>query len=406
MNPKQIDDSIYCIHADLHDLPLFEGIWSLPTGVSINSYVVRGEKTALIDLTENASDACEQLESALSKIGCGFSSIDYLVLNHLEPDHSGLLKEFRRRNPNAIILSTQKGMKLIEAFYGITEKTRVVESGDSIDLGGKTLVFYETPNVHWPETMMTWQPESGTLFSCDCFGSFGALGETVFDDELSGDQCRAFETESLRYFANVIASFSSFVTGAVKKLDEAKVLAALKCVAPSHGVVFRKNPREIIDRYIRYAQYAEKGEKRIAVVWGSMYGNTERGLDSVIRGIKAEGAPYTTHRVPDDHISDVLTAAYKSAGIVLAMPTYEYAMFPPMAWTLDMFKRKHIKAKTVLRIGSWGWVGGAKREYDAVLESLKWTSIDSVEWQGFPDAETELLLERRGRELAKAVLAL
>ncbi|GMO50339.1 MAG: FprA family A-type flavoprotein [Treponemataceae bacterium] len=406
MKSKQITDSIYCIRADLYDLPFFEGIWSLPTGVTINSYLVRGQKTALIDLVEDAADAPAQFESALSGLGCDFSSIDYLILNHLEPDHSGYLKEFRVKNPRAVIVSTEKGIKLIEAFYGITDNTRAVKSGDSIDLGGKTLVFYETPNIHWPETMMTWQPESGTLFSCDGFGSFGALGNSVFDDELTPEQLRAYDAESLRYYANIVASFSSFVTSAIKKLDELKILNALACVAPSHGIVYRKNPRGIVEQYARYASYAKQGEKEIAVVWGSMYGNTKRGLDAVIKGIEAEGVPYTLCRVPNDHISDILAAAYKSAGIVLAMPTYEYAMFPPMAWTLDMFKRKHINGKTALRIGSWGWSGGAKREYDALLESLKWTSVEPVEWQGCPTAETESLLEQRGRELAKAVLAL
>jgi flavorubredoxin len=405
MKAAKIADSVYCIHADLNNVPLFEGIWSLSSGVSINSYVVKGEKIALIDLVEDAADAPAQYESALASFGCAFESVDYLILNHLEPDHTGYLKEFRARNPNAIILSTQKGVKLIESFYGISNGVRAVESGDVIDLGGKKLVFYETPNIHWPETMMTWQPETGTLFSCDGFGSFGAPGDRIFDSEFSQAEHETFEKESLRYYANVIASFSAALLTAIKKLTDLGILEKVACVAPSHGIVWQQNPKTIIDRYIRYASYAKNPEKEIAVIWSSMYGNTKRGLDEVIRGIEAEGVPFSMFRVPDDHVSFVLPAAYKSAGLVIAMPTYEYAMFPPMAWTLDIFKRKHITGKTVLRIGSWGWVGGAKREYDALLGDLQWKSLESVEWAGTPLSDVKELLNQRGRELAKAVLA-
>jgi flavorubredoxin len=136
-----------------------------------------------------------------------------------------------------------------------------------------------------------------------------------------------------------------------------------------------------------------------------MYGNTRQGLDAVIRGIEQEGVPYSIHQVPDENVSYVLADAYKSTGLVLAMPTYEYAMFPPMAYVLDIFRRKHIFGKTVLRIGSWGWVGGARKEYEATIENLKWTSLESVEWAGAPGAEDLKTLEARGRDLAQAVIA-
>jgi flavorubredoxin len=404
MKAQKISDAVYCIHTDLQDVGYFEGIWNLSTGVSLNAYLVKGEKTALIDLVEDAGGAPARFEEALASAGSGFSSIDYLVLNHLEPDHTGYLKKFRSQNPGAVIVSTQKGLKLVESFYGVTQGVRAVANGDTLDLGaGQVLTFYETPNVHWPETMMTWHAKSGTLFSCDGFGSFGALGTRAFDDEFSEAEHAVFEKESERYYANIVASFSAFVLGAVKKLADAGVAEKIRCVAPSHGIVWRKDPGRIIDRYVKFANWAKSPEKEIAVIWGSMYGNTKAGMDAVVRGIEAEGAPCTVHRVPDEHISFVLAAAYRSAGLVIAMPTYEYAMFPPMAWTLDMLRRKHIAAKTVLRIGSWGWVGGAKREWDAILAELKWNGLEPVEWPGLPDEETLALLEQRGRELARQV---
>jgi flavorubredoxin len=292
-------------------------------------------------------------------------------------------------------------VNLVKSFYKIDSGLRTVKDGDTLDLGGgKILSFFEVPNIHWPETMVTWEPLSGTLFSCDAFGSFGALGNRIFDDEFSPEEHDFFEKETLRYYANIVASFSTFVERGMQKLEKLPV----KVVAPSHGMVWRKSPQTILDRYLRYASYAKgPGEQEIAVIWGSMYGNTKLGLDAVIRGIEGAGVPYSIHRVPDENVSWVLADAYKSGGMVLAMPTYEYAMFPPMAQVLDIFRRKHITGKTVLRIGSWGWVGGAKKEYQAAIEGLSWTNLDPLEWAGAPGPEDLAALEAAGRNLAEAV---
>jgi flavorubredoxin len=245
--------------------------------------------------------------------------------------------------------------------------------------------------------MVTWDAASGTLFSCDAFGSYGALGDRVFDDEFNEKEHAFFEQECLRYYATIVSSFSAFVERAIQKLSALDI----KCIAPSHGLLWRKDPKKIIDRYVKYASWAKgPAEKEIAVIWGSMYGNTKAAVDAVVRGIEKEGVPYTLHQVPDEDVSYALAAAYKSSGLVIAMPTYEYACFPPMAYVLDIFRRKHIFGKIALRIGSWGWVGGAKKEYDACLGNLKWDSLESFEWAGYPTEEDFSVLEGRGRELA------
>jgi flavorubredoxin len=400
MKAHTIADSIFCVYADIASSDLFEGIWPIPKGVSLNSYLVKGEKTALIDLIRDWSDAPRQIEEALAEAGANFESIDYLILNHLEPDHTGWLGEFRKRNPKAEIIATAKGINLVKSFYKEETGLRAVKDGDKLDLGGRELTFFETPNIHWPETMMTWDSTSGTLFSCDAFGSFGALGGRVFDDQFSAEELSLYESEELRYYANIVSSFSTFVERGIQKLAELNI----KCVAPSHGIVWRKSPNTIIERYLKYARYSKgEAEASIAVIWGSMYGNTKQGLDAVIRGIEAEGVPYTVRRVPDEDVSYALADAFKSKALVLAMPTYEYAMFPPMAYVLDIFRRKHIFGKTVLRIGSWGWVGGAKKEYEAAIEALKWESVPSMEWAGAPTAQELAVLEERGKELARSI---
>lgn len=401
MKAYSIADSVYALHADIDSEDLFEGIWPIPHGVSLNSYVVKGDKTALIDLVRDWCSAPKVLEAELDSICVKMSEIDYLVLNHLEPDHTGWLAEFRKLNPKVEILTTAKGVELVKSFYKETEGLRAVKSGDTLDLGkGKVLTFVEAPNVHWPETMVTYEASSGTLFSCDAFGSFGKLGDRVFDDQFSDEERAFFEKETLRYYANIVASFGVFVKRAVEKLSALDI----KVVAPSHGLVWRRDPRRIIDLYVKYADYLDgKREKEICVVWGSMYGNTKRGLDAVIRGIEAEGVPYTLHRVPNEDVSFILADAYKSEGIVIAMPTYEYKMFPPMAYALSIFERKHVKGRKALRLGSWGWVGGARKEYEELIVPLKWDCLDSVEWAGGAGPEDLTTLYERGRELARRV---
>jgi flavorubredoxin len=403
MQAKKISDKIFALHADVWTDDLFEGIWPIPDGVSLNSYLVKGEKTALIDLVRDWSGAPAALEEGLALAGVKFSDIDYLILNHLEPDHTGWLAEFRRACPKAVIVSTAKGLALVQSFYKISEGLRAVATGDELDLGaGTVLKFFEAPNVHWPETMVSYEPSSGTLFSCDAFGGFGALGERIFDDEFSESEHAAFEAESLRYYANIVASFSSFVLKAVDKLAGLDI----RVVAPSHGIVWRKNPKQIIERYVKYASYAEGGrDKVVCVIWGSMYGNTKKGLDAALEGLNDEGVPYVAHRVPNVDVSYVLADAYRCEGVLIAMPTYEYKMFPPMAYALDILARKHVTGRSALRIGSWGWVGGAKKEYDEHLSALKWNCLESVEWAGSPDADTLALLRERGRALGRMVKA-
>ncbi|MCL2600438.1 MAG: FprA family A-type flavoprotein [Treponema sp.] len=403
MKSRSIADGVFCIHADLGSDELFEGIWPIPHGVSLNAYVVKAGKTALIDLVCNSGADSGQFEDGLSSIGLSFSQIDYLVLNHLEPDHTGWIGEFGWRNPGAEIIATQKGCNLVKSFHKIENALRPVKDGDTLDLGGgRVLTFFEAPNVHWPETMVTWDSASGTLFPCDAFGSFGALGERVFDDEFDETEHAFFEGESRRYYANIVSSFSGFVEKAVRKLEGLDI----KCIAPGHGMIWRRDPQRIVNRYLKYASWAKgPAEKSITVIWGSMYGNTKAGVSAVIEGIEQEGVPYAVHRVPDENISWILADAYRSSGLVIAMPTYEYAMFPPMSYVLDIFRRKHIHGKKVLRIGSWGWVGGARKDYEAAIEVLKWESMEPHEWPGHP-TETDLeTLRERGRDLARAVLS-
>jgi flavorubredoxin len=404
MKTVKIAEGIYWLGLSVTTNDLFEGIWPIPHGVTLNAYLVKGEKIALIDLVRDWGGAPSYVEEQLREIGVDIKSIDYLVLNHLEPDHTGWLGILREINPKIQIYTTEKGVKLVESFYCITEGVHGVKSGDKLELGGgKTLVFQEIPNVHWPETMVTYEPSTKVLFSCDAFGSFGALRGSIFDDETPASYSEYYDEETLRYYANIVGPFSSFVLKAIEKAGALDI----KVIAPSHGLIWRGNPMKIVKRYVRLANYMnEPAEPKVTVVWGTMYGNTERIVREIISGISSEGVAVDVFKVPDDNVSFILASAWESAGLVMAMPTYEYKMFPPMRYVLDIFAQKHVWHKKVLRCGSYGWIGGAEKEFVEKTKDLKWDIIGSLEYPGTPkkaDLEKGFAM---GKELAQKVKAI
>jgi len=403
MNPVALAPDIYRISANIGSRDLFEGIWPIPNGVSLNSYLVKGrDKTALIDLVKDWEGAADTVSRQLKTLGIGIQEIDYLILNHMEPDHTGWLQQMKQQNPRMQILCTKKAVPLVEAFYGITDSVRAVAGGEQLDLGGKQLQFFDAPNIHWPETMVTYEASTGILFSCDAFGSFGQVHEAVFDDQLSELEHKFFEEETLRYYANIVSSFSRFVERAIDSLSSLNI----SMIAPSHGVIWRKNPGKIVADYQRLASYMQgPAEAEVTVVWSSMYGNTEAMVDAVTSGVEAAGVPVHIHRVPQDHVSFVLASAWRSSGIIAGMPTYEYKMFPPMYAVLDVLERSRVMNRRAFRFGSYGWSGGAQKQFDEFTASMKWKCQDPVEFQGAQSKEDRDRAFSQARTLAEEILA-
>lgn len=385
MRKLKIADGIHMLTMNVEEI-LFEGIWELANGVTLNSYIVQGEKTAIIDGVIGWDGIPETLYKNLEEIGVDPQNIDYLIVNHMEPDHSGWISNFRKIKDNFTVICTEKAAKMVASFYG-EENIRVVKEGDTLDLGkGKVLSFHPVPNVHWPDTMYTYERSTKTLFSCDMFGAFGMMGEHCFDDQLTAEEIDFFEREGIRYYSNVMATFTASVK---KSIEKAKTLE-LGTIAPGHGPVYRSNPQKIIDDYIRYTKYAEgAGKNEVTILWGSMYGMTRKAVDYVESILQREGVKYNKLEMPLDTESEMVATVFKSAAIIIAAPTYEYKLFPPVATALNEVGRKKITGKAAFRFGSYGWSGGAEKELAEIVERnrMNWQFIESVEFEGAPKEE-------------------
>jgi flavorubredoxin len=387
MKIQKVVDEIYRLAVNIEDENyLFEGIWPIPHGISINSYLIRGEKNVLIDLTQDIMDFPRAITEQIEGASLSVEDIDILVINHMEPDHSGWLHKFCEKNTKCVIYCTQKAIPLLEAFGRIpADRAIAITDGMILEVGDYELQFFDTPNIHWPETMMTYEKKRGILFSCDAFGSYGKQADdTVFDDQLSQEKHAFFESEALRYYANIVSTFSPFVLKGLVKLGGLDI----RVICPSHGIVWRANPNVIIGHYKRYAEYSKgPGEREVTLVWSSMYGSTRSMLPLIVETLNKRQIPVHVFQAPGDDIGYILASAWKSAGLIFGMPTYEYKVFPPMSHVIDELLVKKVANKKVFRYGSFGWVGGAQRDFEAKIEKSGWDLLNSYEWQGAPTDE-------------------
>ncbi len=399
MKTLKIADGIHMLTLNVEEI-LFEGMWELANGVTINSYIVQGDKTAIIDGVIGWDGVPETLYKGLEEIGVDPQKIDYLIVNHMEPDHSGWISNFRKVKDDFTIICTEKAAKMVTSFYN-EDKIKIVKEGDTLDLGkGKVLSFHPVPNVHWPDTMYSYERSTKTLFSCDMFGSFGMMGDHCFDDELTPEEVDFFESEGMRYYSNVMITFTTSVKKAIEKAKTLEV----NTIAPSHGPVYRKNPQKIIDDYIRFARYAEgAGKNEVTILWGSMYGMTAKAIEHAESILKREGVKYNKLQMPLESESEMVATVFRSAGIIIAAPTYEYKLFPPVAAALNEVGRKRITGKVAFRFGSYGWSGGAEKELKEIIErnKMNWDFIESVEFEGAPKEEHLAKVEAGVLELIK-----
>ena len=346
-----IHDNAWWVGVNDRTTDLFESLWPLPNGVSYNAYLLVDDKVAVIDTVKGGfADAFfGKVRSVL-----GDRKVDYLIANHLEPDHSGCYRLFREIYPEAQIVGNPKTVEYLGHLYGITEGVKGVEDGDTLDLGKQKLQFVTMPMVHWPESMMTLDATTGTLYSNDAFGAFGALEGSIFDDQLD---VAAIEDEILRYFANIVAKYASMVQRLFTKVKDVK----FNTIAPSHGPVWRTNPGHVAELYRKYSSH--ESEPGVTIAHGSMYGNNNTMLEAVTAGLREEGMEsIRVHDVARTHVSYILRDVWRNKGLVLGAPTYDASIFPPMQSLVHLLDTKVVQQKLVGVFGTHGWAGIAAKQ--------------------------------------------
>jgi flavorubredoxin len=363
-----ISDSLTWVGVNDRETDLFEGIWPLPRGVSYNSYLLRDAKCALIDTVKHSA-AERYVEKIRSCLDPG-QRVDYLIVNHMEPDHSGSIRALLSIFPEMKIVGNKKTAEFLERFYGIREGVVVVDDGATLELGSHTLSFHLTPMVHWPETMMTYDAAARALFSGDAFGGFGALHGGIFDDEVD---LPFFEEEILRYFANVIGKYSGMVDKAIAQVAGLDI----RLIAPTHGPVWRKDPAGIVARYQRFCRH--EGEEGVVIVYGSMYGFTERMMEAVAAGLAEEDVSrIRVHDVFRTHASYLIRDAWRFRGLILGSPTYDTKLSPPMDAFVRLLEHKALKRRVLGLFGTFGWGGGGVRTLLECVKNLEWDLVEPV----------------------------
>ncbi len=357
----------YWVGVNDHETDLFEALWPLPYGVSYNAYLIVDEKIALIDAVKGHFLA-EHLRKIRDLLPTG-KSLDYLVINHMEPDHTGAIDILRSVFPQMTVVGNKKTLDMLNAFYGTGSTCLQVGDGDILDLGSHKLQFHLTPMVHWPETMMTFDTTTGVLFSGDAFGGFGTVDQGLFDDEIDLELMKG---EMLRYFTNIVARYGQMVLKAIDKLQ----VLPLTVVAPTHGTVWRRDPSLPVSLYARWS--AQECDPAVVVAYGSMYGNTYRLVQAAARALTERGITPTVHDVARSHASYVVADIWTSKGLILACPTYNTGLFPPMESLLAFLENKLLKDRLVGFITSYAWAGGARKALEAFAQRLSLEVVPPV----------------------------
>lgn len=347
-NMQQITKGTYYVGVNDRNKNLFEGLWPLPNGVSYNSYLIVDEKVCLVDTVE-VDFFIPYIRNIQEVIGD--RPIDYLVINHMEPDHSGAIELIRKYYPNITLVGNKKTFGMVQGFYGIGTNLLEVKNGDRLALGSRELQFVLTPMVHWPETMVTLDPTTCTLFSGDAFGCFGALNGGVIDAQIN---CDTFWLEMVRYYSNIVGKYGTPVQNALKKLQGVQI----DYICSTHGPVWHEHVAKVIDLYDRMSRY--ETEEGLVICYGTMYGNTERAAEMIARSASEAGVKnIVMYNVSKTHHSYIIRDVFRYKALIVGAPTYNAGLYHEMEVLLSELAGKDIKNHLLGWFGSYAWAGKA-----------------------------------------------
>ena len=361
---KKITEDMYWIGASDRSLELFENVYPIPKGVSYNSYVILDEKTVLLDTVDHS--VCSQFLENLEHVLDG-RTLDYIIVNHMEPDHCASLAEVVIRYPEVKFVGNAKTFTMMKQFFDFDVDNRavVIKEGDTISTGKHTLAFAMIPMVHWPEAMVTYDAYDKVLYSADAFGTFGALNGNIFADELN------FEAEWLeearRYLTNIVGKYGAQVQSALKKAAALDI----EMICPLHGPVWRENLGWFIDKYQKWSTYTPE-DHAVLIVYASIYGNTESAVNVLAGKISDAGEKnIAMYDVSKTDPSYILAEAFRCDRIVFACPTYNAGLFPKMETLLSELKAHNFQNRKVAVIENGTWAISAGKQMKEILSSMK-----------------------------------
>ena len=353
------------IGADDKDLDLFESQYVVPQGISYNSYVITDEKIAVMDTIDQrkTDEWTARLEEALEG-----RTPDYLIVQHMEPDHAANIGWFAEKYPEATIVASAKAIQMMPQFFeevNFAGRTQTVKEGDTLCLGQHPLKFIMAPMVHWPEVMLTYEESEKILFSADAFGTFNALNGNLFNDEL--DFNREWLDEARRYYTNIVGKYGPQVQNVLKKASSLDI----QMICPLHGPVWRSNLNFIIEKYNLWSRY-EPEEKGVMIAYASMYGNTEN-MAEILAVMLAEAGVKNIHmhNISKTHVSELISDSFKYSHIVLASPTYNNGIYPLMDNYLEDMKALSLQNRTIAVLGNGSWAPQATKLISAKIKEMK-----------------------------------
>ena len=364
-NVRKLTEDLFWIGASDRRLALFENVYPIPMGVSYNSYVLKDEKTVLLDTVDSA--VAEQFFANLKHI-LGDKKLDYLVVNHMEPDHCSQIARVMDMYPNAKIVCTAKTKQMIAQFFGISagdEQFVLVKDGDVLKTGKHEFAFVSAPMVHWPEVMVTFDKTDGILFSADAFGTFGAINGNIFADEVEFE--RDYLNEARRYYANIVGKYGPQVLSLLKKASALEI----KMICPLHGFIWRTNIAYLVEKYLKWAEYVPE-EKGVVIAYGSIYGNTENACEILAAKLAEKGVKnIKMYDVSVTHGSYIIGEAFRASHLVFAAPTYNAGIFINMENLLRDITAHNLQNRTIALMDNGSWAAICNKQMKEELQKLK-----------------------------------
>ena len=361
---QNVTENIYWIGGNDRRLERFENMFPIPKGVSYNSHLILDEKTMVMDTVDQAI-RMQYLENI--KYLLNGRDLDYLVVNHMEPDHCGNIEDLLKIYPNMKIVGNSKTFKFFEQFYNVSpsENYYEVKEGDVIDLGKHKIQFFNMPMVHWPEVMVAYEQTEKILFSADAFGTFGALNGNIFNDQVDFEGY--YLSEARRYYTNIVGKYGAQVQIALKKLSGIDI----KIIAPLHGPIWRANLDYLLDKYNKWSSYTPE-KQGVVIVYGSMYGNTENAANCIANKLAQQGVTdIKVYDVSKTHPSYIIADAWKYSNLVIASPTYNGGLYLVMDALLHEMASLNFQNRKVSILGNYTWATGALASIKERLSKMK-----------------------------------